>query len=361
MSAFAQKSNFVHVSKQCKMQTAMGATSTAGIKNITTQRATASGDTVYMTHIAPSDTISLYQLSRDSGFVAGMDSYNDKGFAERYDFSGNDSALRVVGLIARFGGTVNPASVRSVIFHVWSPAQKSVASRPTLYNSGFPGTLVATMSVPFPELGIATVDTAEDSAKLHMFAYPSGVLSHSFFVGCNITYTWGNSMNGDTIGIYSNKDGERTAPSYTVYSATDTTINNVNVTQYSDGIWHDNAVDNFAMSINLFVFPVITIAAYYNVTSIQGVKRNGFTFYGNYPNPAASATNIKLALDKPSDVTIEIMDMSSRIISTTTSTGMAAGTHTIPVNTTALPAGDYVYLVRTSAGDGIASKLTIAK
>ena len=95
--------------------------------------------------------------------------------------------------------------------------------------------------------------------------------------------------------------------------------------------------------------------------SISGVTRKDLTFFGNYPNPAVNSTNIKFSLAAATDVTIYITDMSGRTINTISQAGLAAGEHTVPVSTENMPAGNYIYLVRTGTGSGIASKLTVAK
>jgi len=357
INSFAQKVNVIHASKQVNaLANLANITATTGL---TSYKQTAYGDTVYMTHIASSDTVTLYYLS-DSGFVAGMDAYGDQGFAERYDFSGADSTVKVIGVIARFGGSVTPSSTKTVTFKVWNAAQKAVSVRPTLFNSGLPGTILASKSAKFTELGVSSVDTVSDSAKLFLFPFPTPFLMQSFFIGYTVYYTWGNGMTGDTVGLYSNKKGERTAPSYTVYSTEDTTINNLNVTQYADNSWHDNAVDNFEISNNLYIFPVIVVGA--TVTGVaSGIQRKDFTFYGSYPNPANNSVTIKMALAKNTDVSIEIMDINGNIIRTIKQDNLQAGEHNIPVETSAMAEGDYIYLIRTGSGDGVASKMTIIK
>jgi len=53
--------------------------------------------------------------------------------------------------------------------------------------------------------------------------------------------------------------------------------------------------------------------------------------------------------------------MAGHIINTINETNLAAGMNVVPVNTSALASGNYLYLVRTAAGDGMAGKMTIIK
>ena len=358
ISSYAQRSTVIHATRQVTALPNLQA-----IKACTgfqSNKQTATGDTVYMSHIALTDTITLYYSGTNSGLVHGMNSYGDKGFAERYDFSGADSSVKIIGLISRFGGRVAPNSVQMVNFHVWAPEQATVSVRPTLFNSGLPGSYLASKSVSFSELGISSVDTVQDSARVFMLSTPTPFLVNSFFIGYTVNYTWGSGMGPDTIGLYSNKDGERTAPSFKVMSTGDTTINNVNVTQYANGNWHDNAVDNFAISTNLFIFPIVVIGPSL-LTSVNGISQGGFNFYGCYPNPANNATNIKISLPAPTDLSVQIMNMNGAVVRTINKNGLPAGEQIIALETAGLAAGDYVFFIRTGAGNGIANKVTIVK
>ena len=321
-------------------------------------RTTAGGSVDTLGHISGTDTLANYIVgaNADSGYCSGSVVFEDMGYAERYDFSTVDSSLEVLGVIALFSGTVNPASTHNAVFKVWTVgAQVSagLTGRPNVFESGFPNTVLTSESVPFTQLGVGTTDTP----KIHMFTTPTAYLHASFFVGCTINYTWA-TLAGDTIGLYSNKDGERTTPVYTV-SAPDTIINNKNASQYSDATWHDNATDNFQIYYNYFLFPIVRVGA--SPLAVNGVKRNDLTFFGNYPNPATTSTNIRFSLSNSSDVTIRIMDMNGRTINTVKQDNLSTGEHILPIATADMPAGNYVYVITTASGSGIASTMSIVK
>jgi hypothetical protein len=167
-------------------------------------------------------------------------------------------------------------------------------------------------------------------------------------------------MNGDTIGFRSTRQGERHVNALQIVSASDTTVINQNATMYTDGTWHDNFQEGFRVFNHLLVYPIIKIGPAAN-NSVNGVNKNNLTFYGNYPNPAANSTNVRFSLAKSTNVTIEVMDVNGKIVSTVTNSNVAAGEHTIVVETANLAAGQYIYVIRTAEGDGMASQLTIAK
>ena len=183
------------------------------------------------------------------------------------------------------------------------------------------------------------------------------------------------TLAGDTIGLACSVNGDRTSTVYTITSytdsivnmegtadsaitVTDTVINVQNATQWSDGVWHDNYTDNDSLYNDLAIYPIVVVG---NPTGVNGVKKNNLTLFGNYPNPAANTTNIRCSLRQHADVTITVMDMSGRTLSTLNNANLGTGEHIIPMNTSSLPAGDYVYLLHTSGGDGIAGKMTIVK
>ena len=318
-------------------------------------KTTAVGDTITMSHILSTDTLTVYSVGLDSGYVTGTDAYGDKGFAERY--YADTANVSVLGIISEFTGTVNPSSSKQVVFNAWSVGPKTLwAAIPSghVYNSGFPATSLASVTKPITQLGIATVAGDPDTLKSYWFATPTAEVN-KFFVGFTINYTYAG-LAGDTIAVLATKQGERHIPGYTV-SGTDTTIENVNVTMYDDNTWHDNGNDNFNLFNHLLLIPVLKIGS---TNGVSGVTKNNLTFFGNYPNPATTATNVKFGLKNAADVTITIAAMNGAVVSTTTAS-YAAGTQVVELNTANLAAGEYIYVVRTSTGDAMASKMTVIK
>ena len=321
-------------------------------------KTTAIGDTVKLSNIADSATLTLYTFDSGKGYVTGTNAFNDQSFAERYDVTAG-SSVQVIGVYALFGGRVNPASDRTITFYIWDQGIPEVITD-TLIYSGFPNNVMNGLTVPVTQIGIGTVS---DTTKAYLFAYPSAGTSHSFFAGYYINYDY-SSLNGDSIAIASSLKGDRTSPKYSIAFDTTggdtliTTIVNVqNATQASDNNWYDNYTQNDSLFNDLAIYPIVVMS---DVEGVKGVTRNNLTFFGNYPNPATTNTNIRFSLAQATDVTIQFMDMSGRTFNTVKQNDLSAGEHIIPVNTAEIPAGDYLYLLHTSGGDGIAGKMTIA-
>lgn len=68
-----------------------------------------------------------------------------------------------------------------------------------------------------------------------------------------------------------------------------------------------------------------------------------------FPNPARDVTNVSLALDKASNVTIRVFDLQGKVIRTEAYNSQPAGERNYKVNTSGLPQG--TYLVNVSAGE----------
>ena len=323
-------------------------------------RTTATGDTLILANTTSSDTETIYYAgtTSDSGYVTGTDAYGDMGYAERYDFNTADSSLDIIGVVALFGGTVNPASTKTVTFYTWNVGSAVSAGFTSgdVYESGFPNVALDSVTEPLTALGIAP-SGSPDTFKSFLFTTPTGYLHTSFFVGYAINYNYA-ALGGDTIGLFNTLDGERTSAIYNAISATDTVINNQSVTMYNDGTWHDNATDNYFLQNDYYIYPIVVV---HNSLGVNSVTKNGITFYGNFPNPAANNTNIQFSIATATDVTITITDMAGRTINTIQQNNLTAGQHIVPVNTSDLSAGDYLYIIRTANGSGMASKMTISK
>jgi hypothetical protein len=308
-------------------------------------------DSLYMYNLGPGDTgIYAYSLPGDSGLVSGTNARGYYGFAERYNYNGDDSAVTVIGVAAIFVGRVNPASTKTVGIKVWTAAGATPGSRPNLIYSGFPAVPLNCVVAPYTDLGIS--DSTVELREFY-FVMPTPV-SDTFFVGCTLNYAW-DSLNGDTIGVATTKNGNRTSPLYTVAGA-DTTVNVQNTTLRPMDVWVDNGYD-LGLSVNYWLFPIVNTT----VISHTGIIRNDFTFYGNYPNPAVNYTAVKFALAHSSGVTIQVIDPHGRNVSVISEPVLAAGEHIISLSTANLPSGSYLYVIRTADGDGIAGKISVIR
>lgn len=82
---------------------------------------------------------------------------------------------------------------------------------------------------------------------------------------------------------------------------------------------------------------------------IDGVDLSGAAsmLEQNYPNPFAGVTNISYELSQSNDVTIEISDISGRIVMSLDEGNKPAGVHTIVISAENLESGIYFYTLKT--------------
>ncbi|MES2703526.1 MAG: T9SS type A sorting domain-containing protein [Bacteroidota bacterium] len=310
-------------------------------------------DSLYMTHLGPHDTVAYtYTFHGDSGIVTGTNAHGHYGFAERYSFNGHDSEVRVIGVAAVFVGKVTPSSTRLVDIKIWQAGSTTAGPRPHLFYSGLPTSAPYSVLVPYTALGIA--DTSV-TLKEFYFATPTAPMHDTFFVGYTTNYTW-DSLMGDTIGIATTQDGSRSSPTYTVAGA-DTIVNVQNAVITPMNIWYDNGFD-FGFKVHYWAFPIVNTNVFLKA---PGITKDDFSFLGNYPNPAVSSTSLKFSLGHPATVTIKLVDVCGRVASSIIRQDMGPGEHIVTLPVANLSAGNYLCVISTDSGQGIASKISVVK
>jgi hypothetical protein len=326
------------------------------------------GDTLYFASSKQTTTtdqlapIYDFSLPNDSGKLYGINWRNLKAFAQLYRYSNidqvapADTPYRILGVVARFHGTKNASTTKQVVFNVWSQgtAKNPVTGLNKVYTYGYPNTSLGSKSVALSSITMGQFTVA-------YFSSPISGINKDVYVGYTIAYTWG-SLGGDTIGLYSTNTVMQDL--YTVESGTnDTLITPNRVTQESGNAWKSWQWDyRISGAGDQVIFPVIQFTCG-NCwpTSVGGVQSNGMTFFGAYPNPAINNTNIKFSLDEAADVTINVMDVTGRVVSTINKNGLNKGESIVPIETANLTNGNYIYTVSTSKGGAVASQFTVAK
>lgn len=77
----------------------------------------------------------------------------------------------------------------------------------------------------------------------------------------------------------------------------------------------------------------------------------GISAVNVYPNPSSYAITVNYTLADAQDVTIEIVDLSGRVVMTRTENGMQAGAQRTEIALGEIAAGSYVLRVRTAGGE----------
>jgi len=329
------------------------------------------------------DTLQLYAhpaQSPGNGYLAGMNDGNDgtgadpanqvMGAAEAYTPTYDATkSYKVTGMLSVWVGSLNTVGSERLTFHIWNVDNTHAGVYPVGgvdSVAGFPGAVIASTQDSFghisTSLNVAHGPITKGSVKwLYTPFSSSPEVSAPFFVGFTFdnTYTYGSPA--DTIGVAGIQEP---AGSFSPWAGHDDYV--MHETGYDlymsrncvfqNNTWRDLYQDHGFHEF-LAMYPIVEL----DRLSVGGVTKGGLTFSGAYPNPAINNTNIKFSLTKNADVTVEIMDMSGRVLNTIQQKGLGNGEHTIQVSTANMAAGNYLYTVTTSNGDGIGSKLTVIK
>jgi hypothetical protein len=333
------------------------------IKNAKT---TGNGDTLIKSYYnSATDTLTLFVpdvvTPYDSGFTAGMNARGQKGYAERYTINGADSSIQPLGVYIYFYGRANSGSTKTVRVAAWSQGPKTpVTGRPKLFFNGVPSTLLNSVNVNLKDLRDAT--GVIDSFGLFRFPTPAAYINDSFFVGYDMSYNWA-SLGGDTITVIQTERNSRKTPGYFV-QGTDTVVNVQNATLLSNNTWVDNlngaggnGIANHYIMFAMFKVKIGTGGG----VGVNGITNNDLTVFGTYPNPANNIAKLKFSLNKPTDVSLVVLDMGGRIVYSTTEGNLATGAHELPINTANLAAGNYHCLIRTASGGSMGIEMTVVK
>ena len=90
--------------------------------------------------------------------------------------------------------------------------------------------------------------------------------------------------------------------------------------------------------------------------SVLETSVNGVTLTQNVPNPAINNTEVKFELANTQDVTINLFDITGKIVKEYNLGELNAGNHSITFDTAALPAGTYFYSL-----NNITRRMTVIK
>lgn len=125
--------------------------------------------------------------------------------------------------------------------------------------------------------------------------------------------------------------------------------------KYLTGDWILNIYDNNTGNEGDLVQYCLDIQYYLQPVGIAEDGHTIETLYQNFPNPFSETTLVGFELLQPSNVTIELYDLTGRKIRTLTNRNYSAGNHHIEVDGTALPTGKYFYRMQTDSDVAVKS------
>lgn len=125
-------------------------------------------------------------------------------------------------------------------------------------------------------------------------------------------------------------------------------------TSDADTRWASSSVspDGNSLAVTVPAYGVVTLTSSGLSTSLRGADKPDLTasLGDAVPNPAGESVRIPLHLERAGTVKLTLHDAAGRLVATLHSGRMASGDHLIHSPLAGLPAGSYVYRLRTEGG-----------
>src|SRR6185437_13495851 len=223
----------------------------------------------------------------------------------------------------------------SLTYKVWSVDTNIVKSPITGdYDLvGLPGMALDSVTVNFA--GITGLQPNTGNFGVGFFTTPLYNFQSSIYAGYEITTLW-DSLGGDTVSLAATSirtAGTTDKDHYGVTKGGDTVVITRGAYEVNN-TWYDYAYD-FGYNLYLSIAPLVNLTS--NTTeNVRGIQNNNLTFFGTYPNPATTSTNIKFSLKNSADVTVYVSDMTGRLIKTIEQADLSSGDHIVTLNTSDL-------------------------
>jgi len=263
------------------------------------------------------------------GFTCGDNVYGDKEKAQYFypgyywngGIYGNITVTDVLFLFSQKGleNLVNATSSASI----YSATQ---------FPSAGPGASLGTSAT----LTTNQIDTTGNFTDYH-FSTPVAVPG-AFFASLVLPV-------GDTVGLYSSVDGCVEADTLAWEKWSDNSWNPFDLAAASNG---------WGIEIDMAIFPVLSVTFNAGVLNTADIN-----LHPVFPNPASHEATLNFALRNNRQVTIEVYDMSGKMVASLNEGLMKAGIYNKTIDVNQLSNG--VYMVSINAGTSKAiSKLTVA-
>jgi len=133
----------------------------------------------------------------------------------------------------------------------------------------------------------------------------------------------------------------------------------VNIVPFSEGMSTGDFRVKSLGNPNLTSFFQVTLYAGYTSSVSDGIAASGVLLEQNAPNPVSSSTSISFSLPAASNVSLDIFDVSGRLVRTLSSGLKDAGTHQVTWNgkdDSGSRLANGVYYYRLSTSTGVAAK-----
>lgn len=285
---------------------------------------------------ATNGSLTIYTVQDNNGNVFPVTGTNTiyAFLGARYAFSG---PVSVEGIVVAYGVKITNGDADSLVSLIF-PMANDGSLLPLLGTGSFTSDII---------------DTSSSSVTLTYIPFQHAMSTTGSFAVAVQTLGLSQTDPSDVVGIFSSQQGDGHGENQGfVLVPQGNGIAVANLSQLP--IAFNGAPPDF----DPIIMPVIQATGTTDVGETPAL--NGLALKGAYPSPASDKSTIRIAIDKPSFVEINLLDMTGKAVATVRRDNLAAGDHDIELNVAGLPAGSYLYTVRTSFS-GVAGKMTVVK
>lgn len=160
---------------------------------------------------------------------------------------------------------------------------------------------------------------------------------------------------GDGQFVFTMPDGKNIWVIWESGAQADYLPENIIITQL-DGSQDESTASEFSSSDRPVFIQEGTLTA---TESIHDAKPSDFVL-SNYPNPFNPSTTVRVQVPAPGNLSLNLYDMTGRLVSTIANENVSAGNHSYQIKTAGLSSGIYIVAVKTG-GQSIQHKITLLK
>lgn len=217
------------------------------------------------------------------------------------------------GNYSEYGGTgMQPTNYTA--YHFLRGRQTTDANGLVSFTSIFPGWYTGRAT----HIHVHIYNSAGTSLLVTQIAFPEGTTSAVALVNASTANGYTKGMTGYT------------------YNASD------NV--FSDGVTNEMSTITGSIAAGYVLNHTIYVAG--PTLGINEASQQAFGLGQNYPNPVKTSTIIPLTLKSDSTVSVQLFDLTGRLISTPINKTLSAGANELGIDRSGLSAGYYIYKVK---------------
>lgn len=227
------------------------------------------------------------------------------------------------GNYSQYGGT-SMQQTNYTTYNFLRGRQTTNSSGLVSFTSIFPGWYTSRAT----HIHVHIYNSAGTSLLVTQIAFPEGTNSAVALVNASTANGYTKGMTGYT------------------YNASD------NV--FSDGVGNEMSTVTGSVAAGYVLNHTIYVAG--PTLGVNDVNQQAFGLGHNYPNPVQSTTIIPVTLQLDSMVTVQLFDLTGRLISTPINGSFTAGKNELTLNRNGISSGYYIYKVKVVNDSGVSEQ-----